>query len=51
MIISEHERQGDFGSADHRRSDENAAMLLDATRVRGVRPVETLRERRGCVAR
>jgi hypothetical protein len=35
MITSEHEGQGDFGSADRRRSDENAAMLLDVTRVRG----------------
>ena len=35
MITSKHEGQGDFGSADRRRSDENAAMLLDVTRVRG----------------
>jgi len=35
MITSEHEGQGVFRSAERRRSDENAAMLLDATHMRG----------------
>jgi len=35
MITSEHEGQGDSECTDRRGSHEDAAMLLDATRLRG----------------